>query len=179
MNRSKFTLFAASFFFSALACACSVQEEKRKARANGARAVLASTHAHFGMEAATICTKMPTAETPIVPPLENDCSQGCRCPSASAENSRGNDIYDCDQWKAPEWRLLHFAGRVTEKGTPPEKVYFHHKARWQRNEEGCRLEFTLFGDLDGDGVHSTYASWVEATTDGQLADLPDVRPLWE
>ena len=85
--------------------------------------------------------------------------------------------YDCSQWTAPEWRLLQFAGRFTKKATPPEKVYFHHQASWRKTAEGCRLEFVVFGDLDGDGVHSTYTSWVETTTDGELAELPKVDVL--
>jgi len=164
---------------SILGVGCGIEEAKRKARANGVRAAMAHVHGHFESEAATICAELPMAETAIVPPLETDCSRGCSCPSTPAEK-RGASTYDCSQWAEREWRLLHFAGWSTEDAKPLDKEYFHYQASWRKTAEGCRLELKAFGDLDGDGVHATYTSWIETGADGLLAaDLPEVDVLWK
>lgn len=155
--------------------ACDVRRTELEARANDARARVASTHVYFAEHAKAICGEMAEAETPIIPPLSKKCARGCTCASASTEDN--SSVYDCEQWKAPEWKLIHFAGRFTEKGTPPEKVYFHHRARWRRGDQNCRLELTLFGDLDEDGVYSTYETWVEPTANAYHAELPDAAVL--
>ena len=59
------------------------------------------------------------------------------------------------------------------------KVYFHYKAKWNKTEAGCVLAFTVHGDLDEDGVYSTYVSTVRVDQNGAVGDRPDVSVLWE
>lgn len=162
-----------------LLAGCDSQERKIKARANGIRAHVARVHGNFASEADKICAEMPQAKTTIVPPLEKSCSDGCECASDADRGPASATRYDCSQWEAPEWRLLKFAGRYALDGKVSPRVYVHHQAQWQRTEKGCRLDLTVYGDLDGDGVYSTYATMVETEPDGPIGHMPDVSLLWE
>lgn len=162
-----------------LVAACVSKEKTIEARANGLRAGLSGSKAHFAYEAEAICGELPNAETPFVPPLDKECSRGCRCASGSDASADPRTIYDCSGWNAREWQLIRYTGMYSLDGKPNRTVYFHHKARWHRTAEGCRLEFTVHGDLDGDGVHSTYVTWTEATPDGALGHWPDESLLLE
>lgn len=158
---------------------CGLKERKIKARANGVRAQMAGTMAHFAAEDAMICGALPEAETKVVPPFDAACSKGCRCASAPGEDANPRSVYDCDQWRVREWQLLRFMGAYTLDGTVNPVVYFHHQASWRRTEDGCRLEFTVYGDLDEDGVYSTYTTVIETDPDGPEGDWPDESLLWE
>ena len=159
--------------------ACVSKDEKIKARANGVRAGIGGSKGHFAAEASAICGEMPTAETSIVPPLDKVCSSGCRCASGSSADEDPRSTYDCEEWQSREWELIKFAGRYALDGKVRPTVYFHHQASWHRTDQGCRLDFTVYGDLDGDGVYSTYAVWTETTPDGALGHWPDESLLWE
>ena len=172
-------LLAAALFMAVLVVGCGVRDARREARANRVRARVASAHAYFREEAETICAELPTAETPTVPPLETDCSGGCRCSASSDGDDLNVATYDCGQWNVREWQLLRFVGQYTESSTPSGNEYFHYRAKWRKTAEGCRLDITVLGDLDGDGVHSTYTSWLETTADGFSSDLPEVDVLWK
>ena len=161
------------------AAGCVSKEEKIKAIANGVRASIAGSRAHFAAEAAAICGEMPDAETSVVPPLDKLCSRGCRCASASNADVDPRTTYDCDEWQSREWNLIKFAGRYALDGKVRPEVHFHHKASWHLTDEGCRLEFTVYGDLDEDGVYSTYETWIGTAPDGALGHWPDESLLWE
>ena len=70
-------------------------------------------------------------------------------------------------------------GMYTIDETINPAVYVHHQASWRRTEDGCRLEFTVYGDLDADGVYSTYTVTSETTLDGGVGEWPDESLLWE
>ena len=162
-----------------VAAGCGLKEKKIKARANGVRADIAGTMGHFAAEASAICAELGEAKTEIVPPLGKACSKGCRCGASEGDDSDPRAIYDCDLWQAPEWRMLNFMGMYTIDRTTNPVVYFHHQAEWRRTPQGCRLEFTVYGDLDEDGVYSTYPVVIETDPDGAEGDWPDESLLWE
>ena len=162
-----------------LSVSCGLKERKIKARANGVRAHLGGTMAYFAAEAATICGALPEAETNVVPPFDAACSRGCRCASSAPADADPRTVYDCEQWRIREWQLLRFMGAYTLDETVNPVVYFHHQAKWRRTERGCQLHFTVYGDLDADGVYSTYTVMTETTPDGALGEWADESLLWE
>lgn len=158
---------------------CASRNDMIKARANVVRGGIAGVHGHFQAEAGQICLEMPDAETALVPPMEKSCSRGCQCSSAPGADSNPAGSYDCEQWSSPEWRMLKFAGMYTLDGKVSPTVYFHHRASWHRTDSGCKLEFTVYGDLDEDGVYSTYTSTIKTGPDGTKGNWPDESLLWE
>lgn len=150
-----------------------------KAEANAVRGGVGGSMAYFAKEAETICGALPEAETEVVPPLDKVCSGGCRCASASSEDSDPRTVYDCKQWQLREWKLLRFMGMYTIDETVNPVVHFHHQASWHRTERGCHLAFTVYGDLDEDGVYSTYTTTIETHPDGAVGNWPDESLLWE
>ena len=160
-----------------LSPSCVSREDEIKAIANGVRGGIGAVHGHFRSKATQICDEAPKAETSIVPPLDKTCSRGCRCAAGPASNS--DATYDCNLWDTPEWKRIRFLGRYATDGKVNPIVYFHHQASWHRTEQGCRLEITVYGDLDEDGVYSTYATTFETTPDGAVGHWPDETLLWE
>ena len=178
-DRSSGAVLVAVLVAILLATGCATREEEIHAIANGARGGIGGSRSHFVAEATAICAEMPKGETSIVPPLDKNCSRGCRCIANSDAEVDPQTTYDCEQWNAREWQLLRFAGRYALDGSAAPVVYFHHQASWHRTDEGCRLEFTAHGDLDEDGVYSTYATWTEATPGGARGNTPEDSVLWE
>ncbi len=158
---------------------CVSREENMKAQANAVRGGLGGSMAYFAAEAGAICGELPEAKTEVVPPLDKVCSRGCRCASASSGAADPRVIYDCEQWRNREWKLLRFMGMYTldEKVNPV--VHFHHQASWHRTERGCRLALTVYGDLDEDGIYSTYTTAIETHPDGAIGSWPDESLLLE
>lgn len=94
-----------------------------------------------------------SGESGITPPLSVDCSAGPggRCvPTAGGEGGPGS--YDLAQWsKNDVWNQLNFQ---QEQGH-----YFHYNFIWTNEATGfgaCQFTAQAFGDLDGDGVFSTF-----------------------
>lgn len=82
----------------------------------------------------------------ITPPLSVKCSDG-----TSGKCVVGSDGYEAKQWENPVWEGLNFA---MEEGH-----YFHYNFKWENSATGygsCQFTAQAFGDLDGDGVFSTY-----------------------
>lgn len=178
-NHRLFERLGAIVVIIPLASSCSLREKKIQARANGILAGIAGARGHFAAEAEDICDEMDHAKTAVVPSLDKVCSRGCRCASDSSADEDPRTTYDCSQWSAREWQLLKFTGMYSLDGKVSPTVYVHHQATWRRTEQGCRLDFTVYGDLDEDGVYSTYTAWKEATPNGAEGELPDVSILWE
>lgn len=109
--------------------------------------------------------------------MDKKCDQGCRCRSPTESPSPTN--YDCTEWDDQTWQTLRFSGRYSRRKEIASVVYFHHKAEWHRTEDGCRLDFTIHGDLDNDGIYSTYTVITETTRDGFSGHWPDESLLWE
>ena len=172
-------LQGSALVLSLLSIRCVSREREVKAIANGVVAGIAGTRGYFGAEAATICAELPTAETPVVPPLDKVCSRGCVCASTAEPDVDPRTTYDCDLWMEREWQLLRFTGMYRLDKKPHPKVFVHHQASWRRTDQGCRLDFTVYGDLDEDGVYSTYATSTETSPDGSWGGSPDVSVLWE
>lgn len=178
-NKRKGTVAAAVALMCIPSWSCVPKDEMIKARANVVRGGIAGVHGHFQAEASQICLKMPDAETALVPPMSKNCSRGCQCSSAPGVDAKPSSSYDCEQWSSPEWKMLKFAGMYTLDGKVSPTVYFHHRASWHRTDDGCRLEFTVYGDLDEDGVYSTYTSTLETGPGGTRGNWPEESLLWE
>lgn len=106
----------------------------------------------------------PQGESSAMPPLDARCERGPdrKCTLATQVSSvweyafPGND----PAWK--EWASLGYQA--------PATTYFHKTFRWEQVSEGCRITLTAFGDLDGDGVYSTYES-IETYANGRSVGL--------
>ena len=162
-----------------LAAGCGLKERRMKARANGVRAHMSGSVAHFDSEAERICAELPEAKTEVVPPFGKICTEGCSCAATAPADADPRTVYDCGLWQAREWKMLKFMGMYTLDETVKPVVHFHHQASWRRTEQGCRLDFTVYGDLDGDGVYSTYEAMTEARPDGAIGEWADESLLLE
>ena len=171
------TAFLAST--STLLGSCVSESESMKLRANALRARITSVQGNFEAEISSFCEEVPSAQTPVTPPFGKVCSRGCTCAGTSSGNERPESTYDCSAWDTPEWKRLRFAGSYSRDGKVWPTVYFHHQANWRRTEVGCRLDFTVYGDLDEDGVYSTYTSTIEVGSDGTIGNRPDDSLLLE
>ncbi len=93
-----------------------------------------------------------TGET-ITPPLSVDCSKGPggRCVPVSGEPS-GPGEYSMRAWtESPVWNALSFQQE--------QPHFFHYGLKWKNDGTGygaCQFTAQAFGDLDGDGLFSTF-----------------------
>ncbi len=89
----------------------------------------------------------------ITPPLSVDCNAGPggRCVPTTGM-ATGSGVYDIALWtENPVWSAVHFQ---IEQGHA-----FHYDFKWTNSGTGfgaCQFTAQAFGDLDGDGVWSTY-----------------------
>lgn len=84
----------------------------------------------------------------VTPPLAVNCGegQGGRCSSASPGGPGG---YSESAWaENPVWSALNFR----QSGAH----YYHYDFRWKQDASGCMFTAQAFGDLDDDGVYSTF-----------------------
>ncbi len=87
----------------------------------------------------------------ITPPLSVDCSSGCTPSSYGAQLWTDNKV----------WNALHFQVE--------DKHYFHYDFKWSNTPGGygkCQFTVQAFGDLDHDGVYSTFERAAEADENG-------------
>jgi hypothetical protein len=95
----------------------------------------------------------PVGESGITPPLAVDCSKGPggRCTPVTGEPA-GPGEYAVGVWtESPVWDALNFQQEQAH--------YFHYNFKWANEGKGsgaCQFTAQAFGDLDGDGVYSTY-----------------------
>lgn len=92
----------------------------------------------------------PEGETGITPPLDVACAKapGGKCtPGGSGEGG-----YDPKLWRESNvWSQLGFELQ--------DPHYFHYNFKWKNDASGqgsCQFTAQAFGDLDADGVYSTY-----------------------
>ena len=91
-------------------------------------------------------------QTGITPPLSVDCSKGPggRC-VPGIDGSGGDGYYDFRLWQTDVWEGLNFQQEQAH--------YFHYNFIWENDQSGfgaCLFTAQAFGDLDGDGVFSTF-----------------------
>jgi hypothetical protein len=92
----------------------------------------------------------PAGETGITPPLDVACAKGSqgRCTPGGS----GDGGYDAKLWAESNiWQQLGFDMQ--------DPHYFHYNFKWRNDATGygaCQFTAQAFGDLDGDGVYSTY-----------------------
>lgn len=89
----------------------------------------------------------------ITPPLSVNCNEGPkgRCVPVMGE-PKGPGEYSLSAWSDNEvWSGLNF--------TQEQGHYFHYDFRWENDPSGfggCKFTAQAFGDLDDDGVFSTF-----------------------
>jgi hypothetical protein len=94
-----------------------------------------------------------TGEAGITPPLSVDCSKGPggRCTPVAGKPS-GPGEYAMSLWTDSKvWNAMNMQQEMPH--------YFHYNFRWSNVAAGygsCQFTAQAFGDLDGDGVYSTY-----------------------
>ncbi len=95
----------------------------------------------------------PEGASGIVPPLSVDCGKGPggRCvPAVGPQTEPG--YYDIALWlDNPVFNGLNFQQEQAH--------YFHYQFKWKNGDNGfgeCQFTAQAFGDLDNDGVFSTY-----------------------
>lgn len=83
-------------------------------------------------------------EAGVTPPISVNCNDG------PAGRCTAGDAYDSSAWGDNEvWSALGFE--------MAEGHYFHYNIRWGQDQAGaCQFTAQAFGDLDDDGVFSTY-----------------------
>lgn len=101
-------------------------------------------------------------ESGITPPLALDCSKGPegRCMPAS-DDAPLTGYYPLSVWGRDVWNGLNFQ---QEQGH-----FFHYNFIWKNAPSGfgaCQFTAQAFGDLDGDGVFSTYERYGALDEDG-------------
>lgn len=90
----------------------------------------------------------------VTPPLSVDCTKGPagRCVPAVGGPVEQPGYYDLTLWlDNPVWNQLNFQMEQAH--------YFHYDFKWTNTGTGfgsCQFTTQAFGDLDGDGVWSTY-----------------------
>ncbi|HWB76337.1 MAG TPA: hypothetical protein VG755_15310 [Nannocystaceae bacterium] len=112
---------------------------------------------HTGMPATHVCPNdgRDKGQSGITPPLSVDCNAGPggRCVPVQGEAERGPGQYDAKLWTDNKvWAALGIAQEQAH--------YFHYNFIWDhRGSTGfgmCQFTAQAFGDLDGDGVFSTF-----------------------
>lgn len=104
---------------------------------------MSSYHAEHGR-----CPGGPSGSAGVTPPLSVNCNDG---PGGRCEpGGSGPAAYDTTSWEGSEvWSALDFAML--------DGHYFHYDVEWTQDAEGtCQFVVRAFGDLDDDGVFSTF-----------------------
>ncbi|MBV1857781.1 MAG: prepilin-type cleavage/methylation domain-containing protein [Nannocystaceae bacterium] len=100
------------------------------------------------------CPGALAGDTDVTPPTSLNCNvgQGGRC--------NPGDAYPSSDWADNEvWSALGF-----EMSSPH---YFHYNVRWSQDSDGaCQFTAQAFGDLDDDGVFSTFERFGAADING-------------
>ncbi len=108
------------------------------------------------------CPKRGDNQVGITPPLALNCNDGPggRCvPTATASAPAE---YDAAAWtEDPVWSGIEFAVE--------EAHYFHYAIKWNQGKGSCQFTAQAFGDLDDDGVFSTFERAARADKEGTTA----------
>lgn len=98
-------------------------------------------------ETFTGCPFPNTGHVGMTPPLSVHCAQGPAGLCTTGDHPGG---YPAEQWSDARWSELGFQMNEPHR--------FHYDFRWRYSEEhdGCQFTAQAFGDLDDDGVFSTY-----------------------
>jgi hypothetical protein len=95
------------------------------------------------------CSGNGEVETGMTPPLQMNCNDGesGRCVAVTDPSAPGE--YPTAWWtENPRWQALGFAVQ--------EPHSFHYNVKWNQTSQGCQFTAQAFGDLDDDGLFSTF-----------------------
>ncbi|MBL4686506.1 MAG: prepilin-type cleavage/methylation domain-containing protein [Nannocystaceae bacterium] len=131
----------------------------RRAKTSEARVKLATMFdaisAHY-MEHGR-CPEGETGQAGVTPPLSVNCndSEARRCSSAAG-------MYPATAWTDnPVWSEIGFK--------IDGEHFFHYNLRWTQTADSCQFTAQAFGDLDDDGVFSTFERAGAADVNGVQA----------
>ena len=118
---------------------------------------VASLHSTRCMVAGTT-----SGQSAVLPPFDARCSTGPgrRCKVAEVPVEPWQYVFPPDDAAWREWADLGYV--------PPDGTHFHKQFGWKLDADECLFTVTLYGDLDGDNVYSTYVRLERYAADGQV-----------
>jgi len=110
-----------------------------------------------------------SAEVGPTPPLDLRCADGphglCR-PTRTASHKSGPGMYPGEVWSAPMWSAIDF--RILGEHA------FHYSLETQDRGDACVVSVEANGDLDGDGLRSSFRAGAILQDDRAI-----ITPVWE
>lgn len=104
------------------------------------------------------CPGGSSGSTPITPPLAVPCAQGRY--KLCVPGGSGPSAYPWSAWAEPAgWRDMTYV--------PVGPHAYHYRYAWSSTDDSCQFTVQAFGDLDDDGMFSTYTR-VGRVKDGDL-----------
>ena len=101
----------------------------------------------------------------MTPPIAVDCSKGAEGHCVPGQDAKASGSYDAKVWTGNDvWAAMGV--QVSDPHS------FHYDYRWNNDATGfgrCQFTAQAFGDLDGDGVFSTYERAGAADESGTYA----------
>lgn len=97
------------------------------------------------------CRVKPTGSVGPTPPMSVRCRPGFGGGCTPSENPTQPWEYDIKLWNDPMWKHAQF------EGAPGD--HYHYRYEWAPNDDRlmpCAFTVQAFGDLDDDGVYSTF-----------------------
>jgi hypothetical protein len=109
--------------------------------------------------------------TQVTPPLSVACHEGpggrCRASDASSAEGLEPGSYLRTAWTAdPIWAAIGY------QPSGPTGHRYHYSLTGERERGGCRITVRAFGDLDADGIHSTFERVATIAADGAQTLIP-------
>jgi len=119
----------------------------RRSEASAAKVLMANIPAIANQE--ELCTKIPSGAVGPTPPISVKCSSNPKRLCVPVSSPTEPWEYNLALWAEAGWSTIGFS---LEDPHP-----YHAKLSWDTLEDGsCTYHVQLFGDLDGDGIYSTF-----------------------
>ncbi len=102
-----------------------------------------------------------SGQSTVLPPFEARCAAGPerRCQAVQNPSEPWHYVFPPDDPVWQEWGNLGYV--------PPNGTYYHKQFRWSLDKGECVFTVALYGDLDDDGVYSTFERIEKQTADGE------------
>lgn len=102
-----------------------------------------------------------SGQSSVLPSLKARCAAGPgrRCQVTQDPEQPWHYVFPPDD---PAWQEWGHLGYV-----PPSGTHFHKQFRWNLEKGECMFTVAMYGDLDDDGVYSTFERIEKQTADGE------------